>query len=193
MTERPALPRDYLDIIAEFVTAGVDFLVVGGWAVTAHGHPRYTKDFDLLVRPDPANAVRVYQALCSFGANVAEVIPADFAAPGLVFQVGVAAGARIDVLTSIGGLTFEEAAAERVGFEFTATRDGATSVVRVPVIGLQALLKNKRAVGRPHDLRDVKELLKAAGARSLPTKPSKKKPAARARTRPVAKKPKPIA
>jgi hypothetical protein len=125
--------------------------VIGGHAVAFHGHPRATKDLGVLVRADPENAQRVYRALAQFGAPLSsfEVHADDFAAYDGVLQIGLPPY-RIDVVNRADGISFEEAIAEGVGFEIEGRK--------IPVIGRTALLKNKRAAGRPQDLADVAAL-----------------------------------
>lgn len=120
-------------------------MVVGGHAVAFHGHARATKDLDVLVRPTPDNAERVYRALGRFGAPLAmfEVAAADFATYDGVLQIGVAPR-RIDVLNRIAGVTFDDALA--AGDQMWV--DGHA----VGVIGLDALLRAKRAAGRLQDV-----------------------------------------
>lgn len=151
------LPEDFRDLLIELSDAGADFVVLGGHAVAFHGHPRATKDLDVLVRGNQVNAQRVYRALTAFGAplDAFEVTEADFAEYDGVLQIGLPPR-RIDILNRAAGITFDEAVADGVTFEL----DGR----RVPVIGLQALLRNKRAAGREQDLADVKALTVAPGA-----------------------------
>lgn len=131
--------------------AGARFLLVGGHAVAFHGHPRATKDMDILVRPDPDNARRVCQALADFGAPLADfgVDALDFAQEGRGLQIGLPPF-RIDILTSIDGLTFDEA--------YEGHDDIEVEGRHVPVVGKHALLRNKRASGRPQDLADLHAL-----------------------------------
>ena len=145
------LPDDFRDLLVELLDAGVEFVVLGGHAVAYHGHPRATKDLDILVRASAANAARVYRALASFGAplDLFDVKEADFAAYDGVLQIGLPPR-RIDILNRADGITFDEAIAGARSFE-VAGRD-------VPVIGLDALLKNKRASGREQDVADIKAL-----------------------------------
>lgn len=145
------LPEDFRDLLLELHDAGADFVVVGGHAVAFHGHPRATKDLDVLVRPAPDNARRVYRALAAFGAplHAFEVSEADFAAYDGVLQIGLPPR-RIDIITRATGISFEEAVAEGASF----TLEGR----RVPVIGRRALLKNKLAAGRAQDLADLEAL-----------------------------------
>lgn len=140
------LIQHYRDILAELSAAGAEYLVVGGFAIAAHVIPRSTGDIDVWVRADPANAERIWTGLAAFGAPLAGLSPADFATPGFGFQIGVAP-VRIDILTEIDGVSFDEAWAAREHLVFEG--------VSVPFIGLDHLLRNKRATGRPKDLADV--------------------------------------
>lgn len=149
------LPDDFRDLLIEFAEAKVEFVVLGGHAVAYHGHPRATKDMDVLVRAEPTNAERVYRALAAFGAPLSafEVQAADFATYDGVLQIGLPPR-RIDILNRADGITFDEALAGGEAFELSGKR--------IPVIGLEALLKNKRAAGRPQDLADVAALVSTA-------------------------------
>lgn len=143
-----ALPDDFRDLLLELSDAGADFVVLGGHAVAFHGHPRATKDLDVLVRPSAANATRVYQALAAFGAPMDEfdVAESDFATYDGVLQIGLPPR-RIDILNRAAGITFDEAIAAGDSFDL----DGR----RIPIIGREALLRNKRAAGRPQDVADL--------------------------------------
>ena len=145
------LPEDFRDVLIELHDAGAEFVLLGGHAVAYHGHPRATKDLGVLVRASPANAARVYRALASFGAPLGlfEVGEADFATYDGVLQIGLPPR-RIDILNRADGISFEEAIAGHGSFEVEGRR--------IPVIGLSALLKNKRAAAREQDLADVKAL-----------------------------------
>lgn len=145
------LPDDFRDLLIALHEAGAEFVVLGGHAVAFHGHPRATKDLDVLVRADSSNAARVYCALAAFGAPLQafEVSEQDFATYDGVLQIGLPPR-RIDILNRADGITFDEAIADRASFEL----DGR----QIPVIGLAALLKNKRAANRAQDLADVEAL-----------------------------------
>jgi hypothetical protein len=147
------LNEDFRDILVQFAEGGVDFLIVGAYALGFHGAPRASGDIDLLVRPTPDNAARVVSALLDFGAPLSahNVSAADFARPGTVYQIGLPPR-RIDILTEITGVGFEEAWASRL----PATVAGRT----VAIIGRDAFLKNKLATGRPKDLADAARLSK---------------------------------
>jgi hypothetical protein len=141
---------DFLDLLRAFSAADVRFLVVGAYAVGVHGRPRATKDLDVWVEASAENAPRVMQGLIEFGAPLMGLTEAELRKPGLGLQIGVEPG-RIDLLTKISGIAFEEAWPSRIEADFG---EG----VRCPVIGLDALLRNKRASGRPQDLADVDAL-----------------------------------
>ena len=130
---------EFVDLLRAFVAHDVHFLVVGAYALALHGRPRATGDLDVWVEATPENAQRVVQALRSFGAPMDQVSEADFASPGVVLQLGVAPG-RIDILTALTGLAFEEAWRGRV-------RE-AIGEVSVDFIGREAFIKNKLATGR---------------------------------------------
>jgi hypothetical protein len=142
---------DFRDILVELHKAGARFVVLGGHAVAFHGHPRATKDLDILVEANPDNASRVYAALAAFGAPLSafEVGVEDFASYDGVLQLGVPPR-RIDIINRADGITFAEALADGESFEL----DGCA----IPVIGRSALIKNKRAAGRAQDIADVKAL-----------------------------------
>ena len=145
------LPEDFRDLLLELADAGAEFVLVGGHAVAFHGHPRATKDMDVLIRANTKNAERVYRALAEFGAplNAFEVNATDFATYSGVLQIGLPPR-RIDVLNRADGITFDEAIAEGASF----TLEGR----RIPVIGRAALIKNKRAAGRAQDLADIEAI-----------------------------------
>ena len=145
------LHEDFRDLLILFAEAGAEFVIVGAYALALHGVARASGDIDVFVRPALDNAERVFAALAHFGAplEAAGVTAADFARPGLVYQIGLPPR-RIDVLTEISGVGFDEVWQSRV----TADIDGRS----IGVIGRAALLTNKRAAGRPQDLADVARL-----------------------------------
>jgi hypothetical protein len=127
----------------------VDYLVVGAHALAAHGHVRATGDLDVWVRPETTNAKRVIEALRAFGAPLLDLDEEDLTRPGTVFQIGIAP-IRIDVLTSIDGVGFDEGWSDRLTANFVD--------LPVPVLSAKHLIRNKRAVGRTQDLADVEWL-----------------------------------
>jgi len=137
---------DFSDILSVFSAEGVEFLVVGAYALAAHGLPRATQDLDLWVGTAGRNPERVRQALIRFGAPLGDLSLADLRRPDLIFQIGVAPQ-RIDVLTSIDGVEFAQAWPQRLEADLGG--------VRVPVISRLHLAQNKRASGRPQDLADL--------------------------------------
>jgi len=143
------LEADYKDMIVALLAERVQFLLVGGYAVGVHGYQRTTNDLDLWVWPNPENAARVIRALEKFGAPVFDVSEEDFQKEGTVFQIGVAP-VRIDVLTSIAEVRFEEA--------YRNAEIAAVDGIEFPVISLQDLIRNKKAAGRGKDLVDVEHL-----------------------------------
>jgi len=147
----PSVNEDFVDIVSSFTEEGVAFLVVGAYALAAHGFPRTTGDIDLFVEPTAVNATRVFRALLAFGAPVAAhgVSEEDFAKPGNVYQLGLPPR-RIDVLTSISGVTFAEANEKAI--------EGKLGPVTVRFIGRAAMRRNKLAAARPKDILDA-ELL----------------------------------
>ena len=137
---------DFRDLLAEFNAAGVRYLVVGDHALAAHGHVRATRDLDVWVCPSPENAPRVIRAFEAFGAPLHDLTEDDLVRPGLVFQIGVEP-IRIDVLTAIDGVEFEDAWSDRFATSF--------GDVGVYVISRRCLIQNKRAVDRPRDRADL--------------------------------------
>jgi hypothetical protein len=147
----PELNDDFRDLLDCLREAAVDFVIVGAHALAAHGLPRATGDLDVLVRPDPANAERVYRALNAFGAPLSAhgVVQSDFCTPGLVYQIGLPPR-RIDILTEISGVAYDDAWSSRLELQ----------VLGQPLafLGRDALIANKRAACRPKDLVDVAAL-----------------------------------
>lgn len=137
---------DFRDMLSALSAEGVDYVVVGAYAMAVHGCPRATGDIDILVRPTPEDAKRVLRALKSFGAPLLDLSEKDLATPGTVFQIGLPPR-RIDIMNEIDGVSFDEAWQGRV----TRDIDGAS----VPVISREHLLRNKRAADRPKDRADA--------------------------------------
>ena len=140
------LNPDYRDMLSALSAAGVEYLVVGAYALAAHGLPRSTGDIDFWVRPTSENADRVWKALQRFGAPLGDLTLNDLASAGTVFQIGVAPR-RIDLLTTIDGVEFESAWRRRE----SRLIDGLS----VPVLSREDLLLNKRATNRPKDQLDA--------------------------------------
>lgn len=143
------LNSDYREMLSILNDEGVDYLVVGAYAMAVHGVPRATGDIDIFVSPTMENSAKVFRSLERFGAPLAGIQNQDFSQPGIVLQIGVAP-CRIDLLTQIDGVTFEDA---RKG-EVSMNIDG----LKIPFLGLAELKQNKLATGRVRDRLDV-ELL----------------------------------
>jgi hypothetical protein len=140
---------DFNDLLSAFNAEAVRYLIVGGFALAAYGRPRYTKDLDVWVDSVDDNPERVFRALTTFGAALDGVTADDFRDPDCIFQIGVEP-LRIDILNHISGVTFADAWPKR-----HASTYGQTPVF---VISLEDLVSNKRASGRPRDLRDIATL-----------------------------------
>ncbi|MGA7980908.1 MAG: DUF6036 family nucleotidyltransferase [Chromatiaceae bacterium] len=147
------LNEDYRDILQALSDEKVKFILIGAYALAAHGYPRATMDIDIWVMPSPDNAEAVLRALRSFGASLQNLTKKDLEDDGTVFQIGVAPR-RIDIITAATGLKFEHTYQNAV----LVNLDGID--VHIPSIG--DLITNKRATGRTKDLADAEalELLK---------------------------------
>ena len=143
------LNEDYRDMLQALSDEKVKFLLVGAYALAAHGYPRATMDIDIWVMPSPENADAVLRALRHFGAPLHSLTKDDLAKEGTVFQIGVAPR-RIDIITAASGLRFDEAFAHATPVEI----EGIT--VHIPSVA--DLIRNKRASGRTRDLADAEAL-----------------------------------
>jgi hypothetical protein len=141
--------QDFVDLLRAFIAHEVRYLIVGAYALGAHGRPRATGDLDVWVEATPDNAARVMTALAEFGAPLDQVGIEDFSRPGIVFQMGLPPR-RIDLLTQLTALTFDEAWQGRLRASF--------GPLEVDFLGRDALVVNKRAVGRARDLGDLEAL-----------------------------------
>jgi len=140
---------DFKDLLELFNSHKVKYIIVGGYALAFHGAPRYTGDIDIFVLPDAENAVRIMSALEEFGFGSVGLSAADFKKPGQIIQLGVPP-VRIDIITAIAGVSWDEANSNRVGGKYGDTR--------VHYIGREQLIVNKKAVGRKKDLADLEAL-----------------------------------
>jgi predicted nucleotidyltransferase len=143
------LAQDFRDLLCAFVDHEVRFLVVGAYALAILGRPRATGDLDVWIESTAKNAARAHAALEAFGAPLHDLTRDDLARPGTVFQIGLPP-LRIDILTRITGVEFAPAWERRTEADFEG--------VRVPVIGREDFLANKRALGRTKDLADAERL-----------------------------------
>jgi predicted nucleotidyltransferase len=140
------LQKDLREFIESLNSHRVEFVIVGGYALAFHGHPRYTRDIDILLRATPENAARVESALSEFGFTSLGLSALDFLKPGQVIQLGHPPN-RIDLLTSLSGVDAEEVWGKRLRGEL----DG----LPVSFIDKESFLRNKHAAGRPQDLADA--------------------------------------
>lgn len=140
------LNKDFKDMLQCLLDENVEFLLVGGYALGAHGYPRATKDIDLWLWADPSNAEKAYQALAMFGAPMNQISSDDLAKVGTVFQIGVPPN-RIDLVTAVSGIEFRTCYQNRVTI--------LIEDLAVPVISKPDLIRNKRATGRPQDQLDA--------------------------------------
>src|SRR5512143_360719 len=143
------LNEDYRDMLRALSDEKVRFLLVGAYALAAHGYPRATMDIDIWVMPSPQNADAVLRALSLFGAPLHNLTKEDLQKDGTVFQIGVAPR-RIDIITGASGLQFEEAFSRSVVTDV----DG----IALHVLSDDDLIRNKRASGRTKDLADAEAL-----------------------------------
>ena len=143
------LNRDYKEMLQCLAAEHVEFLLVGAYALAAHGYPRATMDIDFWIQPSPDNATAVLRAIRRFGAPLHGLSVADLQKDDTVFQIGVAPR-RIDILTGASGLRFETAFLNSIPIEIEGL------LVRIPSI--VDLIRNKRASGRTKDLADAEAL-----------------------------------
>lgn len=141
-----SLNRDFSELLSELNTGGARYLLVGGYALSFYGRPRATGDLDLWIDSTPPNAETVFRALANYGAPLEGVTAADLAKPGTVLQIGVSPN-RVDILTSLTGLTFEGAWQNRKPISF--------GDVPLFVISESDFVRNKRSVGRSQDIVDA--------------------------------------
>ncbi len=142
------LNRDFKEFAESFNACGVEYPVVGGYALAAHGHPRYTGSIDFWIAPSPINVERVLRALSQFGFGSLGLVAADFS-PETVVQLGHPPR-RIDLLTGIDGVDFDACWGRREKLDL----DG----LRLNFIGLEDFKTNKRATGRLKDLAELEAL-----------------------------------
>ena len=141
--------KDFRDFFAFLIAHEVKFMIVGGYALAFHGAPRFTGDIDVFVKPDHENAKRIINALADFGFSSLDLTIDDFQDQNKVVQLGLPP-VRIDIITSISGVTWEEADASK--------EPGCFGDVSVSYIGKKQFIANKRASGRMKDLADLEAL-----------------------------------
>ncbi len=143
------LNNDYKEMLQCLNAERVDYLLIGAYAMAAHGFPRATMDIDIWVKPSTANASAVWKALERFGAPLQGVIVDDFAKDDVIFQIGVAPR-RIDIITGVSALNFDETIKRAIEVEIEG--------LKVLIPSVSDLIANKKATGRTKDLADVETL-----------------------------------
>jgi hypothetical protein len=153
------LNKNFKDMLQAFNEANVDYLLVGAYALAAHGCPRATGDIDFWIRTSSANAARVWTALLKFGAPMSTISVEDFATPDIVFQIGLPPQ-RIDILTSISGVEFSTAWESRIVVDIDE--------LSIPVLALKDLLTNKSSTGRDKDQADIPVIRRLLSSQTHP-------------------------
>ena len=143
------LNEDYRDMLQALSEEKVKFLLVGAYALAAHGYPRATMDIDIWVMPSPQNADAVLRALRRFGAPLHNLTQEDLQKEDTIFQIGVAPR-RIDIITAASGLQFEDT----YGRSLSVNIEG----IEMHIPSIDDLIRNKRAIGRTRDLADAEVL-----------------------------------
>jgi hypothetical protein len=146
------LNQDFREFIELLGSEGVQYLIVGGYAVALHGFPRYTGDIDFFVAINPANAEKLLRVFCRFGFGEIGLTSQDFLTENFIVEIG-REPRKIQVLTGIDGVSFEESYSGRIELEDKG--------LKLSFIGRSDLIRNKIASARPKDLIDVEELEKA--------------------------------
>jgi hypothetical protein len=145
------LNEDYKEMLQLLLEEQVDFILVGAYALAAHGYPRATGDMDIWVKADEINSISIYKALERFGAPVDQITVNEFATEGIVFQIGVTPR-RIDIITHLDGISFDEADEDKIIVKVEG--------LKLPILSFDKLIKNKLSTGRERDELDVKLLKK---------------------------------
>ncbi|MCF7954496.1 MAG: nucleotidyltransferase family protein [Phycisphaerae bacterium] len=143
------IQKDFKELLELLNSHKVEYLIVGGYALAYYGHPRFTGDMDILVKAEPENARRIILALGDFGFGSLDLSEDDLIYPGNVIQLGYPP-VRIDLLTSISGVAWEEANGNKIQEEYGG--------VATFIIGKKEFIKNKKALGRNKDLADIESL-----------------------------------
>jgi predicted nucleotidyltransferase len=143
------LSRDFKEFVELLIKNKAEYLVVGGYAVAIHGYPRYTGDLDIWLNPTPENAKSILRAVNEFGFSSFNLTESDFTKSGNVIQLGYPP-LRIDLLTEVDGVTFEEC--------FINRKEVQMDNLVVNFIGYEDLIKNKKESGRLRDIDDIENL-----------------------------------
>jgi uncharacterized nucleotidyltransferase DUF6036 len=163
--------KDFKELLSALNDEKVKYLVVGGYAVSVHAQPRATKDLDILVQPDEANAAALFRALAKFGAPLEGLKPDDFTERGSFFRMGTPP-VMVDILPEIAGVEFDRAWRRRV----METIDAETGL-KAPFISVADLIAAKEAAGRAQDLADAEALRTASNRAAISAQPKGRRPA----------------
>ena len=150
---KPVIPfhQDYADMLSLLNRHRCSYVVVGAYAMSAYGYIRMTGDIDILVKPSPENAARVYSALKDFGAPLSGISIDDFTKPELIFQIGVSP-VRIDIITAIDGVDTDRA--------ITTAEIIQKEGIDIPFLSIENIISNKKSTGRKKDEVDAEEFEK---------------------------------
>ena len=143
------LSKDFREFIKLLNENNVRYLLVGGYAVAAHGHPHYTKDMDIWIQLNKSNAEKLLLVLDKFGFSGLDYKQDDFLNPDMIVQLGMPPN-RIDLMTDLTGVEFEKCYPSRIIIKIDD--------IEIPVIDLENLKRNKKALGRHQDLADLENL-----------------------------------
>lgn len=141
--------KDFRELLELFNAHHVEYLIVGGYALALHGSPRYTGDMDILIKADQKNAERILKSLDAFGFGSIGLQEEDLTTPEKVVQLGYPP-VRIDIMTSLSGVSWEEAYNGRVS--------GHYGDIPIFYIGREQLILNKKTISRKKDLADLEAL-----------------------------------
>ncbi len=142
---------DFKELLQVLNELGVEYLVIGGYAVIHYAQPRYTKDIDIWLKPSAENSERILKAFYEFGLPILEATKDDFASEGLQFNIGVPP-CQIDFLTTVPGLEFDDC------WEYKNTCEDYGVIINY--IAKKDLIIAKKSAGRPQDIADLDELEK---------------------------------
>lgn len=145
------LNEDYKEILQILLNNNVKFLIVGAYAMGAYGYPRATGDFDIWAESSAENSKKIYKSISEFGVPLSDITEKTFAEKGIIFQIGVAPR-RIDIITHIDGVIFEEAYKTKEVIEIES--------LQIPFLSKENLIKNKQSTGRQKDKLDADYLKK---------------------------------
>lgn len=152
------IQKDFSQLLELFNNHGVEYVIVGGYALAFHGWPRYTGDLDLLVKPDTENAKKILSALKDFGFGSLKLCIDDFSKEGKVTQLGIPP-VRIDIITSLTGVSWKSISAHKI--------KGGYGNIKLYFIGKEEFIANKKAIGRHKDLADVEAITSSKKSKKM--------------------------